>query len=453
MNKLLKRFRKKEPQTMCLHCMEGYVIQGKCAKCGCPNIDTPRIPCGLPFGCSLKKGQYQIGRVLGNGGFGITYLAWDTKNQRKVAIKELFPSGLHRDESGATIVVDDKYKQLFQHIRKRFLEEARLIYDLRDEPEIIKVYDCFEGNGTAYYVMEYLEGMDLQRMLKKKNGPFSWEELVSPLQQVMRCLHVLHKHGLIHRDISPDNIFVCADGKTLLIDFGSVRREDAGHFTTILKDSFAPPEQFISNGNQGYWTDTYSLCATLYYLLSGGQLPAKAYDRVARLSNTGIDPLIPIEKYAPSSPRFVLQAIMHGMNLDSSQRFGSVEDMQRAFFPEHTEKDAGRCCVLECVQGQYSGRHFYIPQGQNVPVGRGNDTNVIAYPGDPQKSPGISKNQCVFFFYTDGRLFVRDLNSRYGTYLDRQRLHPNTWQEVKYRQSISFGNERYCFVGISDGGK
>ena len=433
--------------------MEGYVRQGFCTKCGLQNTDANRDARALPFGFALKKGLYRVGRVLGSGGFGITYLAWDEKNQRRVAIKELFPSRLNRDATGLTVVVEESNKPLFQHIRKRFLEEARLIYDLRNEPEVIGLYDCFEENGTAYYVMEYLDGKDLQRFLKEKKGAMTWKELASPFQQVMQCLAVLHKHGLIHRDISPDNIFVCSNGKTKLIDFGSVRREDAGHFTTFLKDSFAPPEQFISSGDQSYWTDTYSLCASLYYLLNGGHLPAGAYERMAKLKSTGEDPLIPIEKYSPSAPGYVLQAIMHGLNLAPRHRFRSVEEMRQAFYPTQAEQQIGRACVLECIQGRYAGRYFYIPEGKPVRAGRGDDMNEIAYPLDPKLSPGISREQCVFFFQKDGRLYVQDKNSTYGTWLDSQRLRPEAWLEVKCKQLVSFGNERYRFVGISNGGR
>lgn len=453
-------------QPRCLHCMDGYVTNGRCSRCGRDNSDPGRYPRALPMGFALKKGCYQIGRVLGIGGFGITYLAWDSKNQRKVAIKELLPNRVNREEPGYKVIVDPSLSSFFQHIKKRFLEEARMIYDLHGEPGIIEVYDCFEENNTCYYVMQFLDGTDLGKRLKAKSGAMSWQELEPVVRQILSGLNILHSRGLIHRDISPDNIFVCRDGRAMLIDFGSVRRENAGHFTVFLKDSFAPPEQFLSHGDQGGWTDTFSLCATLYYLLSGGILPAGAYERAEKRNTTGIDPIIPIAQYSPASPPYVLHGIMTGLSLDPRQRFQNAEEMRRAFFqtqggstgqgrstgqggnytPEyHTgqkQTPTGRGCVVECVYGQYKGRRIILREGEQIRIGRGEEGNGIAYPQNPKLSPGISRAQCQLVF-SEGRLYVFDLNSTYGTTLDGRNLLPMRWQEVRAGQTIGFGDERY----------
>ena len=426
--------------------MSSFLVNGRCRRCGKSNRDEGRLPLALPFGYRLytsKQHCYQIGRVLGNGGFGITYLAWDQEARRPVALKELFPNKLSRDPTSMSIKVQAKDAAMFQHFRKRFLDEAQIIYALCNEPEIIKIYDYFEANETGYYAMEYLQGMDMQHWLMRKQGPFSWKELAGPLRQVLHGLAILHGHGLIHRDISPDNIFVCRNGEAKLIDFGSVRDQNADHFTTILKKGYAPPEQLVSNGNQGFWTDTFSLCVTLYYLLTNVH-PVPVYDRIASLHDKKQDPLVPLEQYKPEAPAYVIRAVMHGMNLDENRRFRDAEEMKEALFPEENRKQNASGCTLKCVNGVFAGKVFHIPIGVYVTVGRG-ESNMIAY---PMNTPGVSRPQCVFYFHTDGRLYIQDRKSRYGTFLGNTQIPASKWFEVPRGQSVRFGREVLVFDAL-----
>ena len=430
---------------ICLHCMGAYVIGGRCQRCGKPNTDERRPPTALPFGYKIltpRRRCYQLGRVLGSGGFGITYLAWDQQGSRPVALKELFPSSFSRDPITMAIKYAPKDAAMFHHFRKRFVDEARIIALLRNEPDIINIYDYFEMNETGYYVMEYLHGMDMQHWLRRKQAPLTWKELESPLRQVLHCLSILHTREFIHRDISPDNIFICQDGTAKLIDFGSVRNQNADHFTTILKRSYAPPEQLISDGNQGPWTDLFSLCASVYYLLSA-EHPIPSFERVALRETNGTDPLVPLEQHNPDAPEYVIKATMYGMNLDETNRFRSVEEMTKAFFPDTQSEPADTGCILECVSGVFVGRRFPVTMGKYISVGRGDSkNNTISF---PMNTPAVSRPHCLFYYHSDGKLYIQDQQSRFGTFLGRNRIPPMRWIPVQPGQLIRFGREVFVF--------
>lgn len=438
-----------QPQV-CLHCMRDFVIGGKCRTCGKPNTDTARSPNALPFGYTFILSQsrcYQIGRVLGNGGFGITYLAWDMVHSRPVAIKELFPNRLTRDLKTMEVKAEEEQLAMFQHFQKRFVDEARTLSSLRNEPEIVNIYDFFEANGTGYYAMEYLQGMDLQHWLDRKGAPLIWRELESPTRQILQGLKVIHGYGLLHRDISPDNIFVCNDGRVKLIDFGSVRSVTASHFTTILKRGFAPQELFLEKGNQGFWTDTFSLCATLYYLLSNNY-PAQIYDRIPQIMERGEDPLIPLSHYSPAAPAHVVNAVMQGLQVDEKKRFQNTDEMKRALFPETSLERGAPRSMLCCVSGTFAGRYIPLPPTGYISLGRGG-SNTIAY---PTEIIGISRRHCVFYAHANGRLYVQDQGSTNGTYLDQRRLEPLKWYEFLPGHSLRVGKDIYIWKKQMTGG-
>ena len=437
---------------ICLHCMSAYVVDGVCRNCGKPPTDENRSPNALPFGYRLQTPRnrlYLIGRVLGEGGFGITYLAWDQAGRRPVALKELFPNRFSR-AANMELNVEPNQLSLFLHFKKRFLDEAHIISSLRNEPRIVNIYDYFELNGTGYYTMEYLRGTDMQHWIMRKQAPLTWKELESPILQVLKGLSVLHGYGLIHRDISPDNIFVCADRQVKLIDFGSVRSANADHFTTILKQHYAPPEQLLADGNQGFWTDTYSLCATIYYLLSG-RLPAQSYNRVAAVKTGGTDPLVPLSQLNTAAPDYVLRAVMHGMNIDESSRFQNVEEMRSALFPGTQREKSRPGSVIECVNGVYKGRHFVVAAGSYASLGRGEGSNAIPFPAN---TPAVSRRHCVLYTHPSGKLYVQDQESRYGTFVDRRRIPPGRWIPLNPGQTFSIGNEQFVFkTPTMNGGK
>lgn len=243
---------------------------GRCPRgCAPPAEEAPHI---LPPG-TLLNGRYLVGRSLGQGGFGITYIGRDKTLDIRVAIKEYYPSALvtRNVTASQAVVVTGRDKELLSWERAKFLEEARILARFIGEPGIVDVRDYFQANNTAYIVMEYLDGETLQEHLQRR-GRLSPEETLALMTPVMRSLEKVHQSGLIHRDISPDNIMLLHGGGVKLLDFGTARsviRSKERSMAVILKAGYAPEEQYRSGGNQGPWTDIYALCATMYRCITG----------------------------------------------------------------------------------------------------------------------------------------------------------------------------------------
>jgi serine/threonine protein kinase len=259
-----------------------------CPQCGA-NVAVPSISrsLSLPAGTKLCSGKYSVGKVLGQGGFGITYMGADTTLARPVAIKEFFPEGCQRN--GTTVQPTRIPPSDFASMKQKFLEEARLLASL-NHPGIVKVYDFFEANNTAYMVMEYLQGRSLAKVVEERGGALGEQEAVGYILKVGEALAVVHKAGYLHRDLKPENIIVCEDGRVVLIDFGAARGYMAGktgRMTVILTPGFAPLEQYAEQAQRGAYTDIYALGATLYYLLTG-QVPVSAADRFSGVELKGV---------------------------------------------------------------------------------------------------------------------------------------------------------------------
>ncbi len=278
----------------------------------CPGCFIPKAPrevcrdCGYPVRVQNRNGvhllpgtrllgRYLVGNVLGQGGFGATYLGWDERLQIKVAVKEFYPANLVSRVAGSPGVApfSDEHAQSFSAGMKKFLEEARMLARLREVREIVSVQDFFEQNETAYIVMELLDGRTLKRHIAESGGRIDARKTLTLLSPIMKALHAVHEQGLIHRDISPDNIFLTSGGDRKLLDFGAARHAagKSADLTVILKPGYAPPEQYAPDGNQGPWTDVYALCATAYYALTGKTPPDATSrfmsDRVPRLAEGG----------------------------------------------------------------------------------------------------------------------------------------------------------------------
>jgi len=304
----------------CLVC--GAVISGgatACPRCGAslgPGGGQAVSPT-LPLGTRLANGKYTVEKVLGAGGFGITYLGTDVVLSRPVAIKELFPGGCQRN--GTTLVPTRLSPSDFSSMKQRFLKEARLLARL-NHPGVVKVYDFFEENGTAYMVMEYLRGRSLARILQERGGRLEEGSAVSYIERVGEALEVVHQAGILHRDIKPENIIVTEDGRVVLIDFGAAREYVAGKTgrqTVVLTPGFAPPEQYAQFAERGAYTDVYALAATLYYLLTG-EVPVSATDRAA-----GVE-LASVREKNPGVSKVVSEAVMAGMAMEVRKRPQSV---------------------------------------------------------------------------------------------------------------------------------
>lgn len=269
-------------------------------------------------------GRYTIERVLGQGGFGITYLGIDELHEKKVAIKEFFPQGIvtrnieYEDAVTVTFVGE---KDNYNKGKEKFLKEARIMARFSKDEGIVKAQDFFEINNTAYIVMEYLEGIALKQYLRE-NERIEPEELLELFVPLIESLDEIHSQGLIHRDISPDNIMVLLGGKIKLMDFGAARDyTDFGEksLSLILKPGYAPPEQYQTHGVQGPWTDIYALCATMYKCLTGENPP----DAIERVMD---DNLKEISEFGIPVSKQMEETIIKGMSISARNRYQNIEE-------------------------------------------------------------------------------------------------------------------------------
>ena len=309
----------------CVNCFEEYDDgYQNCPHCGYVEGSAPSEIYHL-FPGTVLAGRYIIGMVLGFGGFGITYKAWDKKLETVVAIKEYYPSGLVNRVPGTRQVILFARNRLneYQHGLTRFLDEARSMAKFNSHSNIINIFEYFEENSTAYIVMEFLDGITLSAFLKSNR--MDCDSALDVTRKICTALKTIHKAGIIHRDISPDNIFLCTNGAIKLIDFGAARfsRDEDRLMTIILKPGFAPPEQYEKINAQGPWTDIYALGATLYLMVTGVK-PEESTNR--KISDT----LPPPHQLCPEIPEYVSNTIMKAMAVDKHLRFSSVEDFEKA---------------------------------------------------------------------------------------------------------------------------
>ncbi|MGZ8260516.1 MAG: serine/threonine-protein kinase, partial [Caldimonas sp.] len=236
----------------------------------------------LPFGTRLL--DYEITGLIGEGGFGIVYLAWDHSLQRRVAIKEYMPASMTARIAGSSAIVvkSERHLDTFRAGLKSFVNEARLLARF-DHPSLVKVYRFWEENGTAYMAMPYYEGPTLKAALAARAGPPSEAELRAWLRPLLDALELMHRAQCYHRDIAPDNILLTPRGP-LLLDFGAARRVigDMTHaITVVLKPGYAPIEQYgdVATMTQGPWTDLYALASVVYFAIAG-KTPTSSVERL-----------------------------------------------------------------------------------------------------------------------------------------------------------------------------
>lgn len=241
-----------------------------CQRCGYRESQARTEYDALAVGTQLH-GRYTIGRLLGKGGFGMIYLAYDQKADRSVAIKEYYPDGtaVRSDDNVTVEPMTMQQEESYTAGKKRFGQEAEIISRFQECSEMIGIYDVFEENGSAYYAMDFVHGASLKDMTKL--GNISSGQAVYIASRILPALEIMHREKILHRDVSPDNIMLCPDGSVKLIDFGAARQlsDSTQSMSVILKQGFAPLEQYQRKGNQGGWTDIYSLGASLYFGLTG----------------------------------------------------------------------------------------------------------------------------------------------------------------------------------------
>lgn len=276
----------------------------------------------------ILKERYKIEEVIGAGGFGITYRAWDPLLQSYVAIKEYYPSGIatrSADSSKVCVPVGQEQRE-YHRGRIRFLKEAQDVARFQSEPNIVSIYDYLEENDTAYMVMEYLHGCTLKQYIREHGGRLDTDHILHICLSVLDALAVVHKAGMIHRDISPENIFICEDLTVKLIDFGAAKQvylDGEQTMSVVLKPGYAPPEQYAKKDKQGPWTDIYALGATLYFAATGEKLE-ESFGRVLE------DTIKPVCEVNPEIPRAMSQVIMRAMSVKIEDRYQTVEAMREA---------------------------------------------------------------------------------------------------------------------------
>ncbi|HIW73533.1 MAG TPA: protein kinase [Firmicutes bacterium] len=318
--------------TRCPSCFEEYDGSlGLCPHCGYETGDPPEEAYFLCPGMLLHD-RYIVGKALGFGGFGITYKAWDTNLNTVVAIKEYYYTGVVSRQPGTqeVLLYAQNRRAEFRHFLNRFLDEARHTAQFIANPNIVNVYEYFEANNTAYIVMEFLEGTPLNEFLK--HHAMDMDQCLRVMQSVCSALKTVHAAGIIHRDISPDNIYLCSNGTIKLIDFGAARfsknePQQIMKLTQVMKPGFSPPEQYQSVSAQGPWTDIYALGATLYYMITGTK-PEESTNRKAE------DALKPPKELNPDIPDYINDTILRAMAVDMHLRFPSVEEFEKALTKE-----------------------------------------------------------------------------------------------------------------------
>ena len=312
----------------CFGCMEE--IQGyPCPHCGFDPRRVTGIEYALPMG-TILTGKYLVGRVLGQGGFGITYVGWDIALERKVAIKEYYPSGQvsrNPGSRGLTWYTSVQSQQAKQNGTQMFLKEARKMSKVDDIPNVVRVRDLFQENETAYIVMDFVEGETLKARLEK-TGPLPWEQAKGIFLPAIQAMEQVHQAGLVHRDISPDNLMLTPDGKVKILDLGAAKDLSVNNGASsmqVAKGGFSPFEQYTQRGSSGPWTDVYAMAATVYYTLTG-KLPPVATDRVVEDTISWEEPGL------KALSAQALEALQKAMVISAKNRMQSMEELEKGLY-------------------------------------------------------------------------------------------------------------------------
>lgn len=331
-------------RKICLSCLRMIEATEK----GCPfcGFDPDRVTDKklLPAGILLYH-RYYVGKVLGEGGFGITYTGYDTSEKRPVAIKEYFPANIaqrniSQENPYAVIPFDGDNGNAFEHGRERFAQEAKVLKKLTTLSHVVKVYDYFLQNNTGYLIMEYVPGMTLREYVKEK-GTFTIEQMYDVIGPIVNDLAKIHEMGIVHRDISPDNIILQANGIAKVIDFGTARtvmqKEDGTNktMTVMLRQQYAPKEQYLPNGHVGAWSDIYSFCATIYFMLFGKD-PENVFERKAK------DIANEFRENELSEAQKLLHVLEKGMSVDCKKRYQTMSELQKALKEAVLGKKVGK---------------------------------------------------------------------------------------------------------------
>lgn len=321
-------------RDICLRCFGDLGADRVCKRCGKRDDGKPNAPNCLRRRSLLMK-RYLIDKPIGEGGFGITYLAWDVPAARRVAIKEYFPSGyVSRDPRTDRMILNAKrHHAASNRGLKRFIDEARHLKSIGELDGIVHVHEFFSANDTAYIVMEYLDGISLKQYVRRK-GKLGFGNTLTILKPVILSLAEVHAAGLIHRDVSPDNIIITKTNEVKLIDFGASKDvgPDDRTVSIVLKQGFAPEEQYRLHGEQGPWTDIYALGVTIYYCVTG-KLPPESIQRMYD------DKIVPPSKMGAAISPSGERALMKALAVFAKDRYRSLEEFMADAYSEDALRD------------------------------------------------------------------------------------------------------------------
>ncbi|MDJ0639606.1 MAG: serine/threonine-protein kinase [Paracoccaceae bacterium] len=295
----------------------------------------------LPIGTVLSGDQFTITGHLGAGGFGITYRATDNMLGRTIVIKECFPEDLCMREGKDVVVRNNAYEKQIRSVVKMFMREARSLAKLR-HPNIVGVHRAFEENGTAYMALDLIDGRDLLDILDANATQLSPARVTSILVRLLDAIEKVHELGLLHRDISPDNIILERTGAPVLIDFGAARADASRHTRAVsaflvVKDGYSPQEFYVAGSEQAPCSDLYALAATFYHVISGKQ-PPNSQSRLIEIAGNRPDPCEPLAGRIEGYDRAFLQAIDDAMQIHPNDRPQTAAKWRSMI--AHIEQDA-----------------------------------------------------------------------------------------------------------------
>ncbi len=453
-----------EEYQTCPNCFLGEMKLGKCKTCGHETISEKTNRLRIPQFSKLN-GRYMVGRILGSGGFGITYKAYDTYNRSYCAIKEFVPLGLvTRDMQGMEIyVTSSQNEEEFEHGKRRFMDEAEVLKELSALPEVVQITDYFQENNTAYFVMEYLEGVTLKQLMSSYGGRIPVNEAISIISRVGETLEQVHSRAhIFHRDISADNIMITSDGRVKLIDFGNAKYLIGKHsqsLSVVLKHGYAPPEQYSSTSSQGSYTDVYALAVTFYYITSGVMM-VYAADRL------GGDTYTPLEELNPQIDKYISEAVDKALVLNRKMRTQTVGEFINeltltAKTRAYTETATDSYNHLSQVSGmpaadsqkkstkqpfllsRENGMQWDLPENVIVSIGRSASYSNIVVLNHGQ----ISKLHCeIFYDSIENQFYIVDKSTN-GTYIRNQRLEKGKVYVLQCGEKFSLGRN-ICMLEV-----
>ncbi len=425
-------------ENTCCSCMSDTGGKDPCPNCGNP-LTFKNEPLALQPRVILNK-QYLIGKTIGSGGFGITYLGLDLKLRMPVVIKEFLPKQIARrlNNHKTISVISPEYSENYEYSLSKFMEEAQTLAKF-NHPNIVPILFFFEENNTAYFVMRYIPGKTLQDHVKEIKRSIEEQEILSIMIPILDGLKALHNIGMLHRDIKPKNIFIPEIGKPILIDFGAARQAISNKLSILVTHGYAPLEQYSSDmkfGKQGPWTDIYACAATLYACMIGYNYQKDRLNSPTKAPDRQLGEILPDIKTVSKqkmSDSFA-RAVMKGLEMDICNRPQTVSEFQ-AMLKSPQLKQFENNFELKVIAGEFEGELIPLTSRPLI-IGRDlNKSDLVL------SSKSISGTHCQFHTIKN-KIYVEDLNSKNGTFINNMaKLKPHQSVNISSGDTISLAGK------------